>query len=309
MTKRLYFTYLVLAFVLQSCNTYKRSFGETFTNTNLKNYNKIYRLDLSNKKLKKVPINFHKFKEIRMLNLSGNVSLNLNAVLNAIPNPEKIEVLILDSLHLKRIPNSILKLKNLNHISLNNNPNLNFKQAITAIASLPIQFINLQQNNLEEIPVEISKITSLSSINLSNNHIQKPGVFKILESNKKLKSLWFTNNNIYNLPEEIGLLSNLKNLYLEHNQLNSLPNSMKQLKKLNVLHLGHNTFTELPVQLIHVPKLILLHINNCNITKISTEFETEKYAIKGIVLDNNKLSEKDKIKWRKKFKSFFIAHF
>lgn len=309
MSKKNCILFLLIAMLLQNCNTYKRSFGQTYTTINVENYSKTYRLDLSNTSLRKTPNNLANLTELRILNLSGNKLLNLEEVFNTITNPEKLEVLILDSLDLKIIPKSILKFKNLKQLSLNKNPHLNFVQATEIIETLPIRFLNLQQNSLENIPFQIAKITSLTGVNLSNNKIKNSQAFETLAKLPNLKSLWLTNNKIYNLPEEIGLFTSLRNLYLEHNYLTTLPNSVKNLKKVTVLHLGYNQFKELPIALIKMPKLMLLHINNCGINTISNRFKNSKYSLKSIILDNNKLSEEDKKKWRKVFKSFIMASF
>ncbi|WP_299017627.1 hypothetical protein [uncultured Polaribacter sp.] len=295
--------------LLQNCNIYKRSFGETYNTTKVENFNKIFRLDLSNTSTQNSPKNLQIFTALRMLNLSGNKQLNLDEVFKNISNTAKLEVLILDSLDLKLLPKSILKLKNLKHLSLNNNPNLNLKQAFQIIKGLPIQFLNLQHNNLENIPTNIANISSLTSINLSHNNLNKAAFYRTLAKLPKLNSLWLTNNHIANLSKEIGSLNTLRNLYLEHNKLTTLPNSIKNLKKVNILHLGYNNFTALPKQLIGMPTLILLHINNCKINKIPSEFYNTKYSLKSIILDNNNLSKKDKSKWRKAFKSFIMASF
>ncbi len=309
MTKPIFFILILCGIVLQSCNTYKRSFGETFTGIDIDNYNKIYRLDLSNQDLKVAPVMLDELVELRMLNLSGNTLLNLEEVLEIIPNPEQLEVLILDSLGINVLPESILRFKNLKHLSLNSNPDINIEKTIASIIPLPIEFLNIQHNNLVTLPSKIADITALTAINISHNQISNPEAFQFLGELPNLHSLWLTHNNLHNLPKEIGLLTSLRNLYMEHNNLSSLPNSMANLNKVTVLHLGHNSFTQLPVQLTKMPSLLLLHINNCKIIEISEDFATSKYSLMSIILDNNKLSEKDKEKWRKEFSSFFMASF
>jgi len=309
MTKPLFFILILCSIVLQSCNTYKRSFGETFTRINIDNHNKLYRLDLSNQNLKEAPLMLDELVELRMLNLSGNTLLNLGKTLEIIPNPEQLEVLILDSLGLKVVPESIIRFKNLKHLSLNSNPDIDLTKTITAILQLPIEFLNIQHNNLVTLPSKIADITTLNAINISHNRISNPEAFQFLGKLPKLNSLWLTYNDLHNLPKEIGLLTSLRNLYMEHNNLLSLPNSIANLNKVSSLHVGHNKFTHLPVQITKMPRLMLLHINNCEIIEISNDFSNTKYSLKGINLDNNKLSAKDKKQWSKEFSSFFMASF
>lgn len=300
---------ILLLFILQSCTIYKRSFGKTFKKIDVKNYEKLYRLDLSNPQLKQTDFTLDKLIALRMLNLSGNTQLNIDNVLKTIPNPELLEVLILDSLNLKNIPKSIIKFTNLKHLSLNYNTEIDLNKTITTINSLPVQFLNLQHNKLVSVPSKITSITTLTHLNLSYNQIANPIIFTYLAKLPKLHSLWLTQNNLTQIHKEIGLLNNVRNLYLEHNKLTSLPIEIQGLKKVRVLHIGHNLFTDLPIQLIKMPSLNLLHINNCKIQNISDNFATSKYSLISILVDNNKLSEKDKKRWRKTFSSFIMASF
>ncbi len=295
--------------VLQSCNVYKRSFGETYTNINTTaNYKKIYRLDLSNQDLQTPPKALDKLVELRMLNLSRNIALDLEKVFIAIPNPEQLEVLILDSLNLTSLPKSIIRFKNLKHLSLNANPNIHLDATLATVSKLPLEFLNLQYNKLETLPLKIVDIQTLKALNLSHNQISNPDTFQTLGALSKLRSLWLTDNQIKQLPKKIGVLNSVMNLYIEHNKLTSFPNVITNLENLAVLHTGFNNFSELPIQLAYMPNLLLLHINNCKISTISNEFAS-RCSLMSIILDNNQLSEKDKLQWSKTFDYFFMASF
>lgn len=309
MIKKILSLLILCSIALQSCNTYKRSFGKTFTKIETKNYNQLYRLNLSNQNLREAPQKLSQLIALRMLNISGNTGIDLIDVFKSIPNPEKLEILILDSLNLKSIPKIIQRFKNLKQVSLNFNPNINLENTISTLLPLPIEFLNIQRNNLVTLPSEISNMTALTALNLSYNSISNPEVFQLLANLPHFQSLWLTDNNIDTLPEEIGLLNSLRNLYLEHNMLSGLPDTMQKLSNLMVVHAGHNSFRQLPIQFTKMPRLLLLHINNCEISKIPKAFATTKYSLMGILLDNNKLSEEDKKQWSKEFSSFFIASF
>jgi Leucine-rich repeat (LRR) protein len=68
-----------------------------------------------------------------MLHLSVNTDLKLTEVFEAIPNPEKLEVLILDRLSLKSVPKKILRSRNLKHLSLNFNPAIDLEKTCITI--------------------------------------------------------------------------------------------------------------------------------------------------------------------------------
>jgi Leucine-rich repeat (LRR) protein len=306
MTKKIFYILILCGIILQSCSIYKRSFGTTFTKIDTENYEQLYRLDFSNQQLKEIPLNMGKLVELRVLNLSGNTDLNLAEVFEALPNPEKLEVLILDRLDLKSVPKTIRRFHNLRHLSLNFNPAIELEKICTTIKKLPLEFLNLQSNNLKGFPITIGSIKTLKAINTSHNRISN---LENLGKLPNLQSLWLTDNNIGKLPKEIALLTSLRNLYIEKNKLTSLPNAMQKLESLTVLHAGYNLFQHLPKQLVEIPRLLLLHINNCQITEIPKVFSTSKYSLMGIILNNNKLSEEDKKQWSEEFNSFFVASF
>lgn len=300
---------MLFGLLLFGCETYKRSFGVTYKTIDKHNLNKLFRLDISNQNLSSVPELLKELNKLRMLNLSGNTQLDLNNTFENLPNPEALEVLILDNLNLKSLPESIVRFKNLKHISLNFNANLDIINTVNVINELPLEFLNLQHNKLSSLSSDLSTHKTLRAINLSYNKISNNDTFRTLGKIQSLNSLWLTHNELNNLPDEIGQLKNLKNLYIEHNNISFLPDSISNLNKLTVLHAGHNNFYKLPIQLIHLPSLLLLHINNCQISEIPKKFAGSKYSLNSIILNNNKLSKSDKVKWKKEFKSFFIASF
>ena len=159
---------------------------------------------------------------------------------------------------------------------------------------------------MESVPASISLITTVRDVNLSNNRIRDEKIFEHLSNLPQLKSLWLTNNTLRQLPKTIGQLSQLKSLYIEHNQLTEIPKQVAGLKKLSTLHAGHNHFTELPLALTDIPRLILLHINNRKIQSIPYDYATKNYSIKGLILDQNKLSLVEKKFWKKKLRDFFL---
>jgi len=58
-----------------------------------------------------------------------------------------------------------------------------------------------------------------------------------------LKKLMIQNNQIKELPAEIGSLPNLEVLNLANNQLTSLPSEIKNLKKLKKLNIKGNNIS------------------------------------------------------------------
>ncbi len=309
MTRLHYIILLLGLLLLGSCGTYKRSFSETLKEIPATSKKPIYRLDLSHQNLLEAPEKIEELAHLKMLNLSANVGLNLEEFFEKISNPERIEILILDSLQLTVVPQNIKRFTHLKHLSLNNNPKADFNAIFKTVNTLPITFVNLQNNALKELPPAIGDLKDITHINLSYNRLHSGQVYTILTMLPKLNSLWLNHNQFTELPPEIGQLSSLRNLYIEHNALTDLPEEITGLSKVWVLHAGHNQFKEIPTALSRMKILLLLHINNNRIHTIPEEFASKKHSIKGIIVDNNALSDADKKRWSKEFDHCFISSF
>ncbi|XP_031567584.1 leucine-rich repeat-containing protein 1-like [Actinia tenebrosa] len=83
---------------------------------------------------------------------------------------------------------------------------------------------------------------------------------ELQESSVKISVLKLEYNDIYTLPEAIGLLSTLEELYLTGNQLVSLPNAVGDLKCLKQLHMNENCLKALPETLGELHSLQILNV-------------------------------------------------
>jgi len=73
---------------------------------------------------------------------------------------------------------------------------------------------------------------------------------------------------ISQLPQEIGLLTNLKHLDLESNILRSLPPEIGNLKKLEVLYLSNNELESIPSQIGNLSRLHTLGLSGNRLAKL-----------------------------------------
>ncbi|XP_072097132.1 leucine-rich repeat serine/threonine-protein kinase 2 isoform X2 [Mobula birostris] len=135
---------------------------------------------------------------------------------------------------------------------------------LSGLCGLPskITTIDLASNNFSQVPEAVLKLHHLRTVNLSHNKIAKlPGpihwessslrelvfshnqisVLELSEAVNKwsrLEKLNLNNNNLKELPPQIGLLKNMTSLLVSHNSdLRSLPNEMGKLQKLWELEL------------------------------------------------------------------------
>lgn len=306
MIKNIYIA-LFLLVLFSSCNTYETFYGVTDTLDTYSSSSK--RLDLSYKNLNTVPEGFNSLEDLKMLNLSGNTAINIEAVLQSLPNPEKLEVLILDSLNLSTAPKSLSSFKSLKQLSLCYNPKLDLEETFTQLGEIPLEFLNLKGNKIKQLPAAIKNIKTLKDLNLSYNELHDEKSYEYLGSLPMLYSLWIDHNNLTRLPKTVGFINQITYFYIDNNALTSLPEEIKEMRGLRVLHAGYNKFTTLPEEFIKMPSLIMVHINNNQITSISRKYETEKYAMLALLLDHNPIPESEKIWAENVFKKFFLLSF
>lgn len=248
----------------------------------------------------------HKSAVTTTINLKDTQQIALDSLFINFEHPEYVTTIILDSLNLKQLPKSIERFTNLKQLSLVGNPRLNFEQAVENCSSTPIAFLNLQQNELTTLPNNLSKLQSLTDINLAYNRLADENNFKILGEINALNEVWLDHNNLKELPKSIGQLQQITRLYIGHNELAALPDELAVMKKLKVLHAEYNKLTTFPEVFLCTPSLILVHLNNNNISTVSRSFSEHKSSVKGLILDNNPISDEER-KWiETAFSNFFL---
>jgi len=291
---------LFLSLLIVSCNTYKTYYESPTIDIN--DIKSEHRIDMSHG----MNDDLSKFKDLRMLDLSGRTDINLNNILKSITNPKKLSVLILDSLQLNSLPSSLVRFRKLQHLSLVDNPDLDLGSSFISLKKMNIQFINLSRNKIQELPQSIVGLKSLSELKMSHNNLSDENSYGFLSQCENLESLWLDYNNLFDLPSNMSLMKGVRNLYLDHNHMSNLPASIVEMEKLRILHIGHNHFTKLPAPLANMEDLMLLHINNNPISIIPDVYGSQKTSLGGLVMDNNMLKETDKENLRIWFKHFFL---
>ena len=134
-----------------------------FDNLNeaLQNPDKVYRLDLSKKKLKAFPMEILKFKNLQELDLSKNKLDSLPEQIGLLSN---LQILNVSGNKLIYLPDSIGELKNLKKISGSRNSLLALPKRIGDCENLEI--LDLWENDLATFPEELSKLKKLRWMDL-----------------------------------------------------------------------------------------------------------------------------------------------
>ena len=134
--------------------------------------------------------------------------------------------------------------------------------------------VDLRGQHLTSIPDRIFQMEGLTYLNLGSSEITfYPPLSALVDSNA---------NQISELPDEIGKLTNLKTLILNSNNLTTLPNAITKLTNLEVLDLSLNKNLNIIQELDklkQLPKLKTLLIvdvemKNRDTTLVKSSFKT-----------------------------------
>ena len=122
-------------------------------------------------------------------------------------------------------------------------------------------------------------------LNLSNNNLtQLPVEIGHLT---QLTTLNLSTNKLTQLPVEIGQLTQLTTLHLSFNNLTNLSVEIGQLTQLTTLNLMHNNLTQLPVEIGQLPQLTILYLSRNKLTHLPVEIGQLTQLTTLTLYDNN----------------------
>ncbi len=129
-----------------------------------------------------------------------------------------------------------------------------------ALSSLPgdlprlgkLRIIFCSNNQFTELPDILGQCPRLSMIGFKANRIRKVSAKSLPAT---LRWLILTDNQIEELPPEIGNCKHLQKLMLAGNQLRGLPAELAACSHLELLRIAANRLTELPSWLLSLPRL------------------------------------------------------
>jgi len=253
-----------------------------FSKEELKHPLKVKELDLSHNRLKVLPPELIKFKNLEELDIGENPELDLSASFEILSRFKSLKFLSLSDLN-KPIPDDISKLTSLEELSLGRNDLTSIPEGVKKLTRLRelslwrnnISTISLQPGdlpNLEEIefmlnkftafPDDLSLLPNLKKISFYGNQISyvSPGIKKFL----RLEELTLRGNKLSSLPEEFGELKALRKLDLRENKLTSIA-PLLNLIGLEWLDIGENQLTSI------TPLVNLIGLEELDIAKNKIE--------------------------------------
>jgi Leucine-rich repeat (LRR) protein len=239
----------------------------------LKSPEKVHRLKLSGLKLKVLPKEINKFKNLQELDLRHNEIAELSEVLAELSNLQVLWLSQNKGLNLKTAFPIIAELKNLEELWLRESAFQSIPDEIEALAAnKKLRLLHLGSNELMKVPEAIGKLKSLERLDIEMN----PAFMLLPESIgnlKNLKELDLEDNNLANLPESISKMKKLENLDVQGNNLTSVPENIHKMKSLKILNLSGNPINVLPTNITKMASLDYLDLS----TKVSFSFNPETF--------------------------------
>jgi len=140
------------------------------------------------------------------------------------------------------------------------------------LSALPADFGRLKklriffcsENLFSVLPEVLGDCPSLDIVGFKSNRIEMVPPKSI---NPNLRWLILTNNNIAELPKEIGLCKRMQKLMLSGNRLAQLPDELSNCPNLALLRIAANKLHELPQWITQLPKLSWIAFSGNNFSK------------------------------------------
>ena len=170
--------------------------------------------------------------QLRNGSLSGIKRLDLSCGLDAFPSEifklaDSLEILNLSGNALTSLPDDLPRLHKL-------------------------RVIFCSDNLFTEVPTVLGRCHELSMVGFKANQISR---FTAAALPPKLRWLILTDNQLKEVPAELGACPALQKLMLAGNQLQQLPKTLASCQNLELLRISANRFEALPVWLTTLPKL------------------------------------------------------
>lgn len=200
----------------------------------LKEPDRVFRLNLSDKGLTRIPSEISSLTKLQSLNLSNNNIASLPAEISTFRN---LQFLNLEGTNLTSLPD-LSKFKNLISLDLDNMSTLNGPDAIKQICNVEsLREMSMNSVYLMSLPFEIKNLKNLLKLNLS-----RCGLTEFNKGICMLKDLIYLDlsfNEITSIPSEIGNMKRMEELYIGGNKITSIPDEIDELERsLRILGLA-----------------------------------------------------------------------
>ena len=246
-------------------------------------------LDVADNEFDSFPSVILSLQSLRQLGLSNN---HLPELPPAIGNLSHLTALVLPGNDFRELPSSIAALENLQILDLGNNSLNTLPEAVGSLQQLT--HLYLWGNPLLDIPTALRTLTNLRVLDFSRDGVQDQGekwqdrppsneepsfaLGQLVGSSNareerfnefpdwlpsalpNLRELYFSHQQISELPASFADLTHLEALFLSSNKLDSIPSALLELTELKQLDLHDNVIRELPAELGNLTELEFLNL-------------------------------------------------
>ena len=206
----------------------------------LKTEAKVYKLDLSYKKLEpKLYEKLYKLKDLQALKLSTN--------------------------EITDYPKNFEELTNLVYFASYNNKLTQFPPNLKPFNNL--YYLEFQHTKIDSIPAQIAYLNKLQSFKFGNTDdtLRLPNTLHFL---KNLKDISIENCVLDSFPKQLFKVAGLTFLNLSNTNTHYLTKHFERFQNLEVLIIENNQLTELPFDIYKAQKLRLISLRGNKLTKI-----------------------------------------
>lgn len=280
----------------------------------------LIKLDLSNNRLKRVPMWLAGLTSLYSLNLAGNSIETLTTRLGGFKNVEQLDLrgnnfeqhgllqdvreyqdegdkdagnvavfpklrsLAASRIGLVQLPRVIADSSSLLHVDLSFNM---LPVLPDEIGKLPLlEHLNLSNNGLTELPLTIGWLSSLVILNIRGNKLK--AVPEECGALGNLRMLDASFNKLESFPETLRFLSSLEELRVDHNYIPKLCDILRRLKELKKIEASHNRLVSLPRSSLP-PHLTELHCQHNIINDIPSTVWGIAGSLKILDLSTNRI--------------------
>ena len=117
---------------------------------------------------------------------------------------------------------------------------------------------NYGNTTIYNIPFSFTQLTELRKLRFENNNINNLSSLENIFSLNNIEELYLHDNNITELPDNIGGSTSLKKIAIYNNSISLIPQSIGDLENLEIPEIGNNQLTAVPdaiCNLINLTKL------------------------------------------------------
>lgn len=221
----------------------------------------VKKLDVSRQGLKTIPGAIANFRNLNVLNLSGNDLEILPPFFSSLVNLRELNLSHMPTLKATQLFDNIKSLRNLQSLNLESGTFVILPYEVTELRNLVN--INLHNNLFNELPPFVLELPELKSLNLSNNKLTKLdyGIYKL----QNLKEIDLSFNEKLDYGDAMFTLSYLTNLErVSIRGLKEIPEELNKLQQVKYLDLSRGEFNRIPIKMKDLNSLEHLNLNYCN---------------------------------------------